>query len=107
MSHGFRVAVLGATGLVGQQMIEILAERKFPVAELFPLASARSAGATVDFNGEEVEVLDATEFDWSNADIAFSLREVLFPASLRRKLLRRVALLLIIRRSFVTNRIFL
>ncbi|RUO67270.1 aspartate-semialdehyde dehydrogenase [Idiomarina ramblicola] len=71
MSHGFRVAVLGATGLVGQQMIEILAERKFPVAELFPLASARSAGATVDFNGEEIEVLDATEFDWSNADIAF------------------------------------
>ncbi|WP_286844142.1 aspartate-semialdehyde dehydrogenase [Idiomarina sp. UBA4206] len=71
MSHGFRVAVLGATGLVGQQMIEILAERKFPVAELFPLASARSAGATVDFNGEEIEVLDATEFDWSSADIAF------------------------------------
>ena len=71
MSHGFRVAVLGATGLVGQQMIEILAERKFPVAELFPLASARSVGATVDFNGEEIEVLDAGEFDWSNADIAF------------------------------------
>ncbi|WP_286873289.1 aspartate-semialdehyde dehydrogenase [Idiomarina sp. UBA4520] len=71
MADGFRIAVLGATGLVGQQMIDILAERKFPVAELYPLASARSAGATVNFNGEETEVLVADDFDWSNADIAF------------------------------------
>lgn len=71
MSEGFRIAVLGATGLVGQQMIETLEERKFPVAKLFPLASARSAGSTVSFQGEEVEVLNADEFDWSEADIGF------------------------------------
>ena len=45
MSQAFNVAVLGATGLVGQTMIELLEQRKFPVAELFPLASSRSAGA--------------------------------------------------------------
>ena len=71
MSEGFRVAVLGATGLVGQQMIEILQQRKFPVSQLFPLASARSAGATVKFGGEDIEVLNAEEFDWSEADIGF------------------------------------
>lgn len=71
MADGFRVAILGATGLVGQQMLDALAERKFPVAELYPLASARSAGASVDFNGEEIEVRVADDFDWSNADIAF------------------------------------
>ena len=71
MSEGFRVAVLGATGLVGQQMIEILEQRKFPVSQLIPLASARSAGATVSFAGNEIEVLNADEFDWSEADIGF------------------------------------
>ena len=71
MAEGFRVAVLGATGLVGQQMIEILQQRDFPVAQLYPLASARSVGATVSFKGEDVEVIDAETFDWSEADIGF------------------------------------
>ncbi|MGM0524979.1 MAG: aspartate-semialdehyde dehydrogenase [Pseudomonadota bacterium] len=71
MSEGFRVAVLGATGLVGQQMIDILAQRKFPVSQLIPLASARSAGDSISFNGEDIEVLNAEEFDWSGADIGF------------------------------------
>jgi len=71
MAEGFRVAVLGATGLVGQQMIDILQQRDFPVAQLFPLASARSAGVTVSFKGEDIEVIDADTFDWSEADIGF------------------------------------
>ncbi|RUO77152.1 aspartate-semialdehyde dehydrogenase [Idiomarina seosinensis] len=71
MSEGFRVAVLGATGLVGQQMIDILAQRKFPVSQLIPLASARSAGDSISFKGEDIEVLNAEEFDWSEADIGF------------------------------------
>ncbi|MGM0481091.1 MAG: aspartate-semialdehyde dehydrogenase [Pseudomonadota bacterium] len=71
MSEGFCVAVLGATGLVGQQMIEILEQRKFPVSQLVPLASSRSAGSTVSFQGQELEVQDADSFDWSQADIAF------------------------------------
>jgi Aspartate-semialdehyde dehydrogenase len=47
MSQAFDVAVLGATGLVGQTMIELLEERDFPVNRLYPLASKRSAGSTV------------------------------------------------------------
>ncbi|RUO79715.1 aspartate-semialdehyde dehydrogenase [Idiomarina tyrosinivorans] len=71
MSEGFRVAVLGATGVVGQQMIDVLEQRKFPVAKLYPLASERSAGTTVAFNGEDLTVEDADKFDWSQADIGF------------------------------------
>lgn len=71
MARAFNVAVLGATGLVGQHVIELLAEREFPVATLFPLASSRSAGNTVTFRGEELTVLDAETFDWSEVEIAF------------------------------------
>ncbi|MAD09480.1 MAG: aspartate-semialdehyde dehydrogenase [Pseudomonadota bacterium] len=71
MSQAFNVAVLGATGLVGQTMIEILEQRKFPVAKLYPLASKRSAGGTITFKGEDVEVLDAEEFDWTQVQFGF------------------------------------
>lgn len=71
MSRAFNVAVLGASGLVGQQMISILEERDFPVDTLFPLASARSAGGTVNFKGEEVTILDADKFDWTQVTIGF------------------------------------
>ncbi|MEO2266230.1 aspartate-semialdehyde dehydrogenase [Pseudoalteromonas sp. YIC-656] len=69
MSQKFNVAVLGATGLVGRQIIETLAERNFPVDQLFPLASSRSAGEDTEFNGETIEVLDVEEFDFSQAHI--------------------------------------
>ncbi|MFY8273221.1 aspartate-semialdehyde dehydrogenase [Pseudoalteromonas sp. SSDWG2] len=69
MSQKFNVAVLGATGLVGRQIIETLAERKFPVGQLFPLASSRSAGEEIEFNGETIEVLNVEEFDFSQAHI--------------------------------------
>lgn len=71
MSIEVNVAVLGATGLVGKQMIECLEERKFPVKKLFPLASSRSAGQDIQFRGEEITVEDAATFDWSQVDIAF------------------------------------
>ncbi|GLP96578.1 aspartate-semialdehyde dehydrogenase [Paraferrimonas sedimenticola] len=71
MSQSFNVAVLGASGAVGQTMIEILAERNFPVEQLFPLASSRSAGETVEFNGDTVTILDVDQFDWSQVQIAF------------------------------------
>lgn len=60
----YRVAVVGATGAVGTEMIEVLEARKFPVAALRPLASTRSAGGTVSFQGTElaVEVLCADSF---------------------------------------------
>lgn len=71
MSRAFNVAVLGASGLVGQQMISILEERNFPVGTLFPLASARSAGGSVTFKGEDITILNADEFDWSQVVIGF------------------------------------
>ncbi|MFZ9873020.1 MAG: aspartate-semialdehyde dehydrogenase [Steroidobacteraceae bacterium] len=69
MTRQWKVAVLGATGLVGDTMIKVLEERKFPVAELFPLASNRSLGKSVEFNGKKVPVIDVETFDFANADI--------------------------------------
>ncbi|AXR07063.1 aspartate-semialdehyde dehydrogenase [Salinimonas sediminis] len=71
MSQAFDVAVLGATGLVGQAMIEMLEERNFPVNNLYPLASERSAGGTVSFKGEDIEVLNAEGFDFSQVQFGF------------------------------------
>jgi len=67
---GYNVAVVGATGAVGQTMLEILAERKFPVGELVPLASGRSAGSRVEFGGRDYVVRDLADFDPSGLDIA-------------------------------------
>ena len=69
MSRQWNVAVLGATGLVGETMIKILEERKFPVGELYPLASNRSLGKSVEFNGKTYPVIDVDTFDFSKADI--------------------------------------
>jgi aspartate-semialdehyde dehydrogenase len=69
-TSGYRVAVVGATGAVGQVMLELLAEREFPISELAVLASSRSAGSTVDFKGRSVTVKDLAEFDFSGWDYA-------------------------------------
>ena len=66
---GYRVAVAGATGAVGKEMLEILAERKFPADEVIPLASERSAGDFVDFDGAGLEVQNLAEFDFKGVDI--------------------------------------
>ena len=67
--RAFDIAVLGATGAVGEAMIELLESRLFPVGKLYPLASERSAGSTVMFRGRPVKVLDVAEFDFSTAHI--------------------------------------
>jgi aspartate-semialdehyde dehydrogenase len=69
MSALYDVAVVGATGAVGETMIAILEERSFPVRNLYPLASSRSAGKTIMFNGKTVKVTDLAEFDFSQAQI--------------------------------------
>jgi len=69
MNQKYDVCVLGATGAVGEAMISILEERAFPVGEIFPLASSRSAGTTVEFKGRDVEVEDVARFDFSKAQI--------------------------------------
>ncbi|MBU3892022.1 aspartate-semialdehyde dehydrogenase [Serratia rubidaea] len=71
MSDGWNIALLGATGAVGEALLELLQERQFPVGELYPLASERSAGETVRFNGKTLQVENADEFDWSQAQLAF------------------------------------
>ena len=65
----YTVAVLGATGAVGREMLKILEERSFPVGKLVPLASARSAGKTVPFRGEEVTIQEAKDEAFEGVDI--------------------------------------
>jgi aspartate-semialdehyde dehydrogenase len=66
-----RVGVVGATGLVGTMMRELLAERGFPVASLRLFASSRSAGTTLPWNGGEIVVEDAETADYSGLDVVF------------------------------------
>jgi aspartate-semialdehyde dehydrogenase len=68
----YRVGVLGATGAVGSTILEVLARRKFPVSELVPLASARSAGSKVKFAGSDVEVQELTQDSIQGLDLALS-----------------------------------
>jgi aspartate-semialdehyde dehydrogenase len=70
MAEGYGVAVVGATGAVGEVMIEILAERKFPVRELFLLASERSAGKRIAFGGRSIAVQKLEDFDFSQVQVA-------------------------------------
>jgi aspartate-semialdehyde dehydrogenase len=69
MSRQWRVALVGATGLVGDTMIRVLEERNFPIGELFALASQRSLGKSVTFRGRSLPVLELADFDFSRADI--------------------------------------
>ncbi len=71
----YTVAVLGATGAVGQEMISILQERNFPVGKLIPLASARSAGKTMKFRGEDVVIQEACDTAFEGVDIVLGAAE--------------------------------
>lgn len=67
---GYVVAIVGATGAVGTEMIDVLEERKFPVSRLVPLASTRSAGGMVKFDGNEVLIEVLTKDSFADVDIA-------------------------------------
>ncbi|MEO1868022.1 MAG: aspartate-semialdehyde dehydrogenase, partial [Methylococcales bacterium] len=69
MAKKFNVAVVGATGAVGEAMLSILEQRGFPIGEIYPLASSRSAGKRIRFNGESVKIGDLAEFDFSQVQI--------------------------------------
>jgi aspartate-semialdehyde dehydrogenase len=69
MTKKYNVAVVGATGAVGETMLEILAERNFPVGDIYALASANSAGKRVEFNGGFLVVQDLATFDFSKVQI--------------------------------------
>ncbi|MGA9333955.1 MAG: aspartate-semialdehyde dehydrogenase [Rudaea sp.] len=67
----YNVAMVGATGAVGETVLSILAQRKFPVGEFYPLASARSAGGEVTLGNRKYKVGNLADFDFSGVDIAF------------------------------------
>jgi len=70
MAQGFKVAVVGATGMVGAEMLRVLEQRAFPVTELVPVASARSAGRTVTFKGAEHSVVEIAPEVFEGVDLA-------------------------------------
>ncbi|MEL7450160.1 MAG: aspartate-semialdehyde dehydrogenase [Pseudomonadota bacterium] len=69
MADGYNIAVVGATGAVGEAMLSILEQREFPVAKLWALASENSVGKTVSFRGRKVSVEATDSFDFSQAQI--------------------------------------
>ncbi|WP_303674056.1 aspartate-semialdehyde dehydrogenase [Vampirovibrio chlorellavorus] len=88
-STGYTVAILGATGLVGTQLMQILEERQFPVKTLKPLASQRTAGTTVTFQGQDWLVEEATPEAFEGVDIVLasaggSVSQALVPEAVKR-----------------------
>lgn len=69
MTMGYRVAIVGATGNVGREMLNVLADRKFPVSEIHALASRRSLGTEVSFGEKTLKCRDLETFDFANVDI--------------------------------------
>ena len=67
----FNIAIAGATGAVGEALLAILKQRKFPIGELVPLASERSAGSKVEFGNRSITVRNLADFDFKGIDIAF------------------------------------
>jgi aspartate-semialdehyde dehydrogenase len=88
MGGGYHVAIVGATGAVGQELLSILDERKFPISKLSLLASARSAGRTLAFAGEDLSVQALTEHSFQGVDFALfsvnaSISKAFAPAAVR------------------------
>ena len=69
MSQKYNIAVAGATGAVGTEIVQILEQRDFPIDNLFLLASSKSKGKKVEFRDKEIFVEDLSEFDFAKADI--------------------------------------
>ena len=67
---GYKVAVIGATGNVGREILNILAERHFPIDKIVALASRRSLGTELSFGDEILSTKDLEQFDFSGWDIA-------------------------------------
>ena len=70
MPQGLKVAVCGATGMVGRTMLNLLAQRNFPISELIPVASSRSAGKQLEFKGEQHTIVSFDEALLRKPDVA-------------------------------------
>ena len=71
MSKKYNIAIVGATGAVGETLISILDQRDFPIENFYPLASSRSAGSKVSCQGKSWVIQDLETFDFSNVQIGF------------------------------------
>ncbi|BAN47743.1 aspartate-semialdehyde dehydrogenase [Metapseudomonas resinovorans] len=71
MSQSLDIAVIGATGTVGETLVQLLEEREFPVGNLYLLASGESAGASVPFKGRNLRVRDVADFDFAQVKLVF------------------------------------
>ncbi len=85
----YHVALVGATGAVGQQMLKMLEERNFPIASLKLLSSKRSAGKTIHFKGKDYQVEEATPDSFTGVQLAFfsaggSISKALAPEAVKR-----------------------
>ena len=88
MSKKYNIAIAGATGNVGREIINILEERNFPIENLYLLASSRSKGKKINFKEQEIIVEDLSDFDFSKVQIGL---EVLYQLSSLQKLQQQVA----------------
>ena len=96
----YNVAVVGATGAVGEAMLSILEERKFPIGEIHALASSKSVGKRIPFNGGSLKVEDLASFDFSRTQIALFSAGGSVSAEYAPKRRRQVVLWLIILHIF-------
>ena len=84
---GYKIAVAGATGNVGREMLEILAQRHFPADDVVALASSRSVGREVSFGEDDVlSVQDLANYDFSGTDVALFSPGQKYQPSMRRRL---------------------
>src|SRR5690242_16545565 len=88
-NNSYRVGIVGATGAVGQELIALLQAHAFPLAELRPLASARSAGKGIDFGGKKITVQEATPAAFAGLNVCFfaaggSVTKALAPEAVKR-----------------------
>ena len=67
----FKISILGATGNVGREILSIIEERKFPIDELFLLASSKSEGKKLSFGKKEISALDLNKFDFKKCNLVF------------------------------------
>ncbi len=94
VKKGYRVAVLGATGMVGKVMLKVLEERKFPISEIVPLASKRTAGTTIKFKGKNHRVLLAEPKAFDGIDIVLASAGASVSAELAPEAVKRGAIVI-------------
>ena len=87
----YNIAIVGATGIVGESLLSILDSRSFPINNIHAVASQKSKGVKVKFGDHLLTVEALDEFDFSNIDIAFSVQEGPFQKSMHPKQPRKVA----------------